>query len=707
MNNSSTLLMRDNGIVYNGYHWNYASQLDVHSSGSEPPLEYASYSLKTREMMLSYLVDWYRFQSAQWLPLESNDHQSSPKLSYKSYVYWKKHAPEVLVGSCNQIWGGGSSGIVVNGSPIIQDPLIGTYLFSMVVFDEALGHRLGSYQIVSRQTNSITNSTDDATSIEPYPISSFRPFFSVKPFIEIQAVSKGGLDSHAMFYINQRPGSLLQRIMSLPIGTVVAVIIDQSNRAGGGEEEESGLFSDTDLNVVNGAANRVRTSDESLYCCLNALIVGSLEPGDSFYLYLSGHGEIDDGEYNFQAIDKPVTTRDIHKKAVEAFGYNKREGFVAVGIAPNGEKWGAPYLVRGPFFGEETPLFIPLAAPRRDYNQSSQMNKEVDNQNQNEQKIKKKEFPRYQPCRSVDCYKKIKTINEGTFGIVYAADCKETGERVALKKIKIIERESQGFPITSVREIKVMMELKHPNLVDVKEIVIGNHNNIFMVMEFIEHELKGLMDVIKKPFLQSEIKTLIHQLLSGVEFLHSNWVIHRDLKTANLLYTNKGVLKIADLGLAREYGSPLKPFSEGVVTLWYRAPELLLEATIYSTPIDIWSVGCIFAEIISREILLPGTSEIDQLQKIFNLLGTPNEQIWPGFSKLPLVKKLNIVPQPYNNLKSRFPHITDNAYDLLSRLLTYDPEKRISASEALQHPYFFESPPMRDPLLMPTWPESH
>eukprot|EP01132_Coremiostelium_polycephalum_P004518 gene4518-5633_t len=271
-----------------------------------------------------------------------------------------------------------------------------------------------------------------------------------------------------------------------------------------------------------------------------------------------------------------------------------------------------------------------------------------------------------------------------------------------------MEREKEGFPITSAREIKVLFELKHENIVNLKEIVLGkNINSIFMVMEFIEHDLRGLMEVIKKPFLQSEIKTLIHQLLSGVAFMHENWVIHRDLKTSNLLYTNKGVLKIADFGLARDYGSPIKPFSEGVVTLWYRAPELLLGTTIYSTPIDIWSVGCIFAEIISRDVLLPGTSDIDQLDKIFKLLGAPSEAIWPGFSKLPMVKNLNINVPPYNNLKLKFPHLTDNCFDLLSQLLTYDPEKRISASDALNHPYFTESPPPRDPLLMPTWPSSH
>eukprot|EP00959_Pyramimonas_sp_CCMP1952_P433559 9079085-Pyramimonas_sp.AAC.1 len=165
-----------------------------------------------------------------------------------------------------------------------------------------------------------------------------------------------------------------------------------------------------------------------------------------------------------------------------------------------------------------------------------------------------------------------------------------------------------------------------------------------MAMEFMEHDLKGLCEAMRQPFTQAEVKTLMMQLLEGVAYLHDNWVLHRDLKTSNILYNNKGDLKICDFGLARQYGSPLRPYTHMVVTLWYRAPELLLGTKLYSTAVDIWSLGCIMAELLSKEPLLNGRTEIEQLDKMFKLLGTPNEKIWPGFSKLPAVSKVS--PQP-------------------------------------------------------------
>ncbi|XP_026663363.1 cyclin-dependent kinase G-2 isoform X2 [Phoenix dactylifera] len=249
-------------------------------------------------------------------------------------------------------------------------------------------------------------------------------------------------------------------------------------------------------------------------------------------------------------------------------------------------------------------------------------------------------------CRSVDEFERLNKIDEGTYGVVYRAKDKKTSEVVALKKVKM-EKEREGFPLTSLREINILLSFHHSSVVDVKEVVVGSSlDSIFMVMEYMEHDLKGLMETMKQPFSQSEVKCLMLQLLEGVKYLHDNWVLHRDLKTSNLLLNNRGELKICDFGLSRQYGSPLKPYTHLVVTLWYRAPELLLGAKEYSTAIDMWSLGCIMAELLAKEPLFNGKTEFDQLDKIFRTLGTPNEKIWPGFAKLPGVK-VNFVKQPH------------------------------------------------------------
>ncbi|XP_022846530.1 cyclin-dependent kinase G-2-like [Olea europaea var. sylvestris] len=319
-----------------------------------------------------------------------------------------------------------------------------------------------------------------------------------------------------------------------------------------------------------------------------------------------------------------------------------------------------------------------------------------------------------QGCRSVDEFERLNKIDEGTYGVVYRAMDKKTGEIVALKKVKM-EKEREGFPLTSLREINILLSFHHSSIVDVKEVVVGsNLDSIFMVMEYMEHDLKALMETMKQPFSQSEVKCLMLQLLEGVKYLHDNWVLHRDLKTSNLLLNNRGELKICDFGLARQYGSPLKPYTHLVVTLWYRAPELLMGAKQYSTAIDMWSLGCIMAELLSKEPLFNGKTEFDQLDKIFRILGTPNETIWPGFSKLPGVK-VNFVKHQYNLLRRKFPAtsftgspvLSDAGFDLLNKLLTYDPDKRITAEAALNHEWFREVPLPKSKEFMPTFPAQH
>ncbi|CAH2319972.1 cyclin-dependent kinase 11A isoform X1 [Pelobates cultripes] len=321
----------------------------------------------------------------------------------------------------------------------------------------------------------------------------------------------------------------------------------------------------------------------------------------------------------------------------------------------------------------------------------------------------KQELPKYLPalqgCRSVEEFQCLNRIEEGTYGVVYRAKDRKTDEIVALKRLKM-EKEKEGFPITSLREINTILKAQHPNIVTVREIVVGsNMDKIYIVMNYVEHDLKSLMETMKQPFLPGEVKTLMIQLLRGVRHLHDNWILHRDLKTSNLLLSHAGILKVGDFGLAREYGSPLKSYTPIVVTLWYRAPELLLGAKEYSTAIDMWSVGCIFGELLTQKPLFPGKSDIDQINKIFKDLGTPSEKIWPGYNELPAVKKITFTEYPYNNLRKRFGALlSDQGFDLMNKFLTYCPAKRINSEDGLKHEYFREPPLPIDPSMFPTWP---
>uniref|UniRef100_T1IJC7 cyclin-dependent kinase n=1 Tax=Strigamia maritima TaxID=126957 RepID=T1IJC7_STRMM len=334
---------------------------------------------------------------------------------------------------------------------------------------------------------------------------------------------------------------------------------------------------------------------------------------------------------------------------------------------------------------------------------------DVDKNNSQPLPEEKPELPPFLPaihgCRSVEEFNCLNRIEEGTYGVVYRARDRRTDEIVALKRLKM-EKEKEGFPITSLREVNTLLKAQHPNIVTVREIVVGsNMDKIYIVMDYVEHDLKSLMETMKQPFIIGEVKTLMSQLLRAVAHLHDNWILHRDLKTSNLLLSHKGILKVGDFGLAREYGSPLKQYTPIVVTLWYRAPELLLGVKEYSTPIDLWSVGCIFGELLTMKPLFPGTSERDQLNRVYKDLGTPNDTIWPGFSDLPLVKKMSFAHIPYHTLRGRFAQsLTNLGFDLMNRFLTYNPASRITAEKALQHGYFTESPLPVAPHMFPTWP---
>ncbi|KAM6123542.1 LOW QUALITY PROTEIN: cyclin-dependent kinase 10 [Phoenicopterus ruber ruber] len=305
-------------------------------------------------------------------------------------------------------------------------------------------------------------------------------------------------------------------------------------------------------------------------------------------------------------------------------------------------------------------------------------------------------------CRSVKEFEKLNRIGEGTYGIVYRARDTLTDETVALKKVRM-DNEKDGMPISSLREITLLLQLRHPNIVELKEVVVGNHlESIFLVMGYCEQDLASLLENMQTPFSEAQVKCIILQVLKGLQYLHENYIIHRDLKVSNLLMTDKGCVKIA-VGLARTYGAS-KPMTPKVVTLWYRAPELLLGMTTQTTSIDMWAVGCILAELLAHKPLLPGTSEIHQIDLIVQLLGTPNENIWPGFSKLPLVSQYTLRKQPYNNLKHKFPWLSEAGLRLLNFLFMYDPKKRATAKDCLESSYFKEKPLPCEPELMPTFP---
>ncbi|RYY34255.1 hypothetical protein EON62_03465 [archaeon] len=321
-------------------------------------------------------------------------------------------------------------------------------------------------------------------------------------------------------------------------------------------------------------------------------------------------------------------------------------------------------------------------------------------------------------CRPVTCYQPLGKIDEGTYGVVYHARDIETGEEVALKKIKFdASVANEGFPITALRETNVLLMLRHPNIVSVREMVVGRKKDEFyMVMDYMDHDVKGMMAAAKHPLSQAEVKCLMQQLLRGVAYMHANWVIHRDLKTSNLLMDNAGRLCVADFGLARKYGSPVRSYTQSVVTLWYRAPELLLGATTYTTAVDMWSVGCIFAELLSKKPLFQAHTEMKQLSAIFDVLGTPTDDAWPAWRSLRYATEFAIKPRAPVSLRQVLGKgvisfgggstVTESGMDLLRALLCLNPDGRCTAAQALQHPWFTESPPPTEPHLMPICPPS-
>ena len=246
-----------------------------------------------------------------------------------------------------------------------------------------------------------------------------------------------------------------------------------------------------------------------------------------------------------------------------------------------------------------------------------------------------------------------------------------------------------------------MKELKHENIVSLHD-VIHTENKLMLVFEYMDKDLKKYMDTRgdRGQLDYITIKSFMQQLLQGVAFCHENRVLHRDLKPQNLLINAKGHLKLGDFGLARAFGIPVNTFSNEVVTLWYRAPDVLLGSRTYNTSIDIWSAGCIMAEMYTGRPLFPGTTNEDQLQKIFRLMGTPSERSWPGISQFPEYKP-NFQIYATQDLRMILPQVDQVGLDLLSRMLQVRPEMRVSASDALRHPWFQDLPQLRAQMGQP------
>ena len=336
--------------------------------------------------------------------------------------------------------------------------------------------------------------------------------------------------------------------------------------------------------------------------------------------------------------------------------------------------------------------------------------------------ISKTKMQKFAVYPSLNNYDLGTQVGEGTYGQVFKALNKQTHHPVALKKlylkedVKGNEKNRDGFPITGIREIEILRSLNHINIVQLEAMVSYSENmesiNMYMIFEYMDHDLTGILNHSVVDYSLANIKCLVKQMFDGLEYLHDSQIIHRDIKGANLLLNNKGYLKIADFGLARrihidrDSGEPLEGFeyTNRVVTLWYRAPELLLGTSYYSYEVDIWSAGCIIVEFFTKSAIFQGKTEIDQLELIFKVCGTPNESIWPEMKQLPWTGLFKF--QDYPRVLERDLSLTEmetssGLLDLVSAILTCNPAMRPTAKQVLSHPFFISERPL------PSLPEQY
>merc|ERR1719208_551132 len=289
-------------------------------------------------------------------------------------------------------------------------------------------------------------------------------------------------------------------------------------------------------------------------------------------------------------------------------------------------------------------------------------------------------------------------VGQGTFGEVFKARLRtDRSKIVALKKV-LMENEKEGFPITALREIRILQRVNHDNIVNLIEICRQNNRHgkatFYLVFDFAEHDLAGLLSNVNVKFSLGEIKKVMQQMFEGLFYIHSNKIIHRDMKAANILITKQGILKLADFGLARaisinKAGQPNR-YTNRVVTLWYRPPELLLGERNYGSAVDMWGAGCIMAEMWTRSPIMQGNTEQHQLTLIAQLCGAISPEVWPSVQTLDLYNRVEIPRGVKRRVKERLkPYVKDQyACDLIDKLLSLDPSKRLDADNALNHDLF-------------------
>jgi len=283
-------------------------------------------------------------------------------------------------------------------------------------------------------------------------------------------------------------------------------------------------------------------------------------------------------------------------------------------------------------------------------------------------------------------YRIHKVIGDGSFGTVYKATNNKTGEIVAIKKMK--KKFYSWDECMSLRELKSLRKLNHANIIKLKEAIKVN-DELHFVFEYLDENLYQVYNQMRetgKSFPESQIRSMVYQTALGLAYMHKHGFFHRDLKPENLL-VHKDYVKIGDFGLAREIRSR-PPYTDYVATRWYRAPEILLKSTNYNSPVDIFALGCIMAELYTLSPLFRGTSDTDQLYKICSILGTPSQNSWPEGHKLATQMGFNFPQFAPVQLNTIIPNASEEALQLISDMLKYDGQKRPSAQQVLQHPYF-------------------